>query len=137
MKLFVYGTLKYPEIIRALCNINPEYVEVKISNYKVVALKNKPYPGLITSSGSTAIGKLIDIDDNSYSIISKWEDIEYSPSEITVFVNNNEIKALAFLHTIESEQLSTDWDEESFKKKYLETYVKHRIPNYLETTTLK
>lgn len=131
MKLFVYGTLKYPEIMFALTGRVTDYIDATLNGYKIVSLKNKPYPGLFISDGSTAVGKLIDIDEESFSVISAWEDIEYTPIEITSSVGGNQIKAITFLHSVKADQLYTDWDEENFKNNHLMDYVKNRIPKFL------
>lgn len=131
MKLFVYGTLKYPEIMFALTGTETVYTNATLNGYKIVSLKNRPYPGLAISNGTTALGKLIEIDEKSYAIISAWEDVEYSPIEITVSVYSDQIKAFTFLHTTTDEQLSKIWDEENFTDNHLEDYVKNRIPKFL------
>lgn len=137
MKLFVYGTLKYPEIVFALTGKVTDYSDVTLNGYKIVSLKNKPYPGLVISSDNAVVGKLIDINEESYAVISAWEDIEYTPIEVTANVGSDQVRAITFLHTVKAEQLSKDWNEEYFRNKHLKDYALNRIPKYLKTLTKK
>jgi gamma-glutamylcyclotransferase (GGCT)/AIG2-like uncharacterized protein YtfP len=131
MKLFVYGTLKYPEIVTALTGKVFKHIDANLAGYRIVALQNKPYPGLVISDRYSAIGKIIDVDEKSYKVISNWEDTEYSPIEVTVKVGKDQIKAVTFLHNAKAEQLTTDWDEENFIDNHLIDYVQNRIPKFL------
>jgi gamma-glutamylcyclotransferase (GGCT)/AIG2-like uncharacterized protein YtfP len=131
VKLFVYGTLKYPEIVTALTGKSILLTDAILVNYKVIGLKNKPYPGLIQYDGSIAEGKLLILEEESFSIIKKWEDVEYIIQNISVIVENTNTEAVTFLHIEKSEQLPILWDEINFKKNYLDDYIQNRIPDYL------
>lgn len=130
MKLFVYGTLLFPEIVKSLTGEKPEYYDGSVDDFKVVSLKNVPYPGLIKLPGDVAIGKVIEISEPSYKTISDWEDNEYTATEVTLKSGE---RAMTFVHNKPELWLKTPWVKKYFEKNYLELYIKTNIPNFLKT----
>ena len=57
--LFAYGTLRFPEVLRELLGRVPELTEGTVADWRVAALTDRTYPGLIRAPGATAAGVLI------------------------------------------------------------------------------
>ena len=142
MRLFVYGTLQFPEILRALIGTTPELLPARLKGYRVAALTDRVFPGLVKENTSTAKGFIVELTDDQYDIIAAWEDEEYveylfHSEEISVNTTTSSQTVLAFLWNNESLVLPENWDREKFMQNYLQDYAENRIPHFLKTTTLK
>ena len=135
MKLFVYGTLQFPEILRALLNEVPDMTPAKLKGYRAASLKNRMFPGLVKSDDSSTDGFVLDLTVEQYGIIAAWEDEKYiehyfQNKEITVEADTSSEVVQVFLWNDESSALPENWDKEKFYKTHLDEYLQ-RIEKYL------
>jgi gamma-glutamylcyclotransferase (GGCT)/AIG2-like uncharacterized protein YtfP len=135
VKLFVYGTLQFPEILRALLNEVPNMTPARLGGYRAASLKNRMFPGLVKSDNSIVDGFVLDLTRKQYDVIAAWEDEKYikhyfESKEITVTTERSAEALLAFMWNEPKLVLSENWDKEKFYSENLETYIA-RIGKYL------
>lgn len=136
--LFVYGTLMFPDIVKALTGNNYTNKKAILENYSVKSVKNMPYPGLIADDGKIVEGfVLLDVDDKTFNLIKDWEDSrEYVEVIVNVIVDGKQLQAKTFAYISPNsitQITNDDWDRDSFETDSLEDYVKVRIPKYLKS----
>lgn len=133
MNLFVYGTLTFPEVVFALTGQKFASKRAELIGYRVAKLKGKKFPGLIKNEDSIAKGLLfMDLDAESFEIISKWEDPKFSLINVDVLCSGDTKKVKTFIWKGD-DVAREDWDREEFKKNYLSEYVNYDIPSFLQT----
>ena len=135
MKLFVYGTLQFPEIIHALLGSNPEMEPAKAIGYRAAKLKDRLFPGLVKEKDSMTDGFVLDLKEKQYEIIAEWEDEKYiehffESTEIEVKTAKSNKHVRAFLWNEPKIVLRENWNKEEFYRESLEIYI-DRINAYL------
>ncbi|MBP2190398.1 gamma-glutamylcyclotransferase family protein [Nocardia goodfellowii] len=76
--LFVYGTLRFPEVLTALLGRCPELVPAGLPGWRVAALPDRVYPGLVREAGGLARGMLLyGLDPAEWLVLDRFEDDEY------------------------------------------------------------
>ena len=134
---FVYGTLLFPEIIFALTKKQFKNQDAVLKDYKRCKIfdNNTPraYPAILKSIGNNVNGKIIfDVDKKSAKILDFFEDVDYEKKILTVQSGNKNFKVIIYVWKNEHKyKLKSEWDEEEFKKKYLDLYANKKIPKIL------
>ncbi|MEV0246220.1 gamma-glutamylcyclotransferase family protein [Nocardia sp. NPDC050712] len=76
--LFAYGTLQFPEVLTALLGRCPRLRSAELRGWRVAALPDRVYPGLVPDPGGLARGMLISgLDAAEWSVLDGFEDDEY------------------------------------------------------------
>ena len=125
----MYGSLQFPKIVKLLIGRAPTTTDVLLHDHRVAALKDRKFPGLISEANCTAQGKIIDITDEEFSVISDFENESYTKHfyesrTVSVVVANKQIEAITFVWTDPNTVLDTDWNKEDFQKTHLNSYIK-------------
>lgn len=120
--LFTYGTLLFPEVLHALIGRVPQSQIASADGWRVAALKNRTYPGLVASPGEIAHGRLLPgLSDDEWRLLDNFEDRKYELRQITLLDGQN---GLAYVWTDDTETCANAWDIKSFILTHLPTYVK-------------
>ena len=102
--LFAYGTLRFPEVLRELLGRVPELTEGTVADWRVAALTDRTYPGLIRAPGATAAGVLITgLAGGEWQLLDRYEDDDYGIEQLTLtdqrdaitYVWRNEVRGRA------------------------------------------
>lgn len=121
--LFVYGTLCFPEITDALVGRPLARIDASLDGYRLHALRERPYPGILPDPAAQVHGMLLlDVDPRSLAIIEEWEDVEYRRTPVVVRTGEGERAASTFVW-LRPELVSGDWDRDRFARERLPDYV--------------
>jgi gamma-glutamylcyclotransferase (GGCT)/AIG2-like uncharacterized protein YtfP len=122
MPLFTYGTLLFPEVLHALIERVPQNQLASASGWRVAALKNRTYPGLVAAPGEIAHGHLLTgLSADEWHLLDNFEDHKYELRQITLLGGQN---SLAYIWVDDAEACSNTWDVQSFALTHLPAYVK-------------
>ena len=128
MKLFVYGTLTFDEILSNLLGKKHESIPALLENYKIKKFYNAEYPGIIADIKSSVSGKIIfDIDEKDISILDAYEGVMYKRSILKVKALSKEYDCHVYaVDDNYREELSEEpWCPIDFKNKSLNNYMKN------------
>jgi gamma-glutamylcyclotransferase (GGCT)/AIG2-like uncharacterized protein YtfP len=121
MALFTYGTLLFPEVLHALIRRVPQSHNASARGWRVAALKNRTYPGLVPAPGEIAHGRLLTgLTKNEWHLLDNFEDRKYELRQITLLDGQ---KGLAYAWVDETETCTNTWDIQNFALTHLPTYV--------------
>jgi len=117
--LFVYGTLRFPEVLDALLGRVPELAPARAEGWRVAALHGRVYPGLVAAADGVADGLLIrGLSVEESELLHAYEDVEYDVVELLL-----DGGGLALAYRWKGEVLDEDWDLEWFTREILARYV--------------
>ena len=124
-KIFVYGTLQFPEILKRLTGKTFSLKPAILNNFQRCCIKDCDYPALIQSSGAKTEGFILeDMDDISLKAIDIFEGDEYEKKEVTVNVDCEKVEAIVYVWNAERDKLlGRDWDAALFEKTFLHKYL--------------
>jgi len=119
--LFAYGTLRFPEVLRELLGRVPELTEGTLADWRVAALTDRTYPGLIRAPGATAAGVLITgLTGAEWQLLDRYEDDDYGIEQLTLTDQRN---AVAYVWRNESEAAPHDWSATDFARLHLDDFT--------------
>jgi hypothetical protein len=83
--LFVYGTLQFEAVLRALFGRVPALEPARLADHAVVGLVGRNYPGLVAARGG-AVGGWVgdDLGAGEWETLDRWEDACYELATVTV-----------------------------------------------------
>ncbi|MQY04883.1 gamma-glutamylcyclotransferase family protein [Actinomadura macrotermitis] len=117
--LFVYGTLRFPEVLHVLLGRVPDLAPARAAGWRVRALPGVVYPGLVADPAATADGMLITgLDEAEKRLLDAYEDDLY---EIAVLPLDGGRRGRAYIWKGTAED--TDWDPVRFADHELISYV--------------
>jgi len=121
MPLFTYGTLLFPEVLRALIGRAPQSRIASAEGWRVAALKNRTYPGLVAAPGEIAHGRLLTgLSADEWRLLDNFEDRRYELRQMTLLGGQS---SLAYVWVDDAETCSNTWDVQSFALNHLPAYV--------------
>ncbi|MDX6741917.1 gamma-glutamylcyclotransferase family protein [Actinocorallia sp. A-T 12471] len=107
--LFVYGTLRFPEVLDALLGRTPRLSQASADGWKVAALPGVAYPGMVRAEG-IAQGLVVEgLTEGELEILHAYEDDDYTVETVDLTDGR---RALAYVWRHET--LSDVWDPEAF-----------------------
>jgi hypothetical protein len=119
--LFTYGTLLFPEVLRALIGRVPQNEIASVGDWRVAALKNRVYPGLVAASGEIAHGRLLTgLSSDEWRLLDNFEHPRYELRQITLLDGQN---SLTYVWVDDAEVCSNSWNVDSFASTHLGAYV--------------
>ena len=118
--LFVYGTLMFPEILRALIGRVPDSTAAAAAGWRAAALRGRRYPGLVPGP-SLARGRVISgLSGGERRIIHAFEDGGYELRRLALTDGSH---AAAYVWTRDRDVLPANWDAAVFAARDLAGYV--------------
>ncbi len=132
--LFVYGSLLFPELVKAFTGKNLHYIPVTLAGYKRCRIESCDYPAIFENSGSIVEGALIkNVDERSLEILSFFEGDEYEKKYVTVFDSEVKYKAIAYVWIGQKPLLKEQvWDATDFQQSSLHFYIDEIVPQTLQ-----
>lgn len=118
--LFAYGTLRFRDVIGALLGRAPAALPQTIRNWRAAALRDRPYPGLIPSTGTTTGELLTDLGPDEWRVIDAFEDEHYRLERLPLDGGGH---AWAYVWERDGDVLPEAWDPEHFAQTHLSRYV--------------
>ncbi len=85
-RLFVYGTLRHPPLLAGLVGRPIDATPATLPGHRAAVLRHRPYPGLVVDAASSAVGSLIEVDDEGLAVLDRFEGPEYTRTRVTVQV---------------------------------------------------
>jgi gamma-glutamylcyclotransferase (GGCT)/AIG2-like uncharacterized protein YtfP len=135
--LFVYGSLLFDEVVRALTHRTFQSTAAVLNGYSRRSIMGKddplPYPAIRPAPSDCVRGRiLLDVDEGSARSIDRFESDppDYQVTRVTVVVpGNRSIPATAYVacpHLLP--RLRGAWDAELFRRCHLPHYLTQVIP---------
>ena len=121
--LFVYGTLCFPQVVTRLIGRALDGEPATLDGYRLHALADRFYPGIVPQAGAVVAGVLYrDVDARAMAIFDEWEDEEYDRRTVTVLAAGEATSANAYVWK-RADLVRGDWDIEEFRRERLHLYA--------------
>jgi gamma-glutamylcyclotransferase (GGCT)/AIG2-like uncharacterized protein YtfP len=119
--LFVYGTLRFPDVLRALLGRVPDLTPVTARGWRVAGLLGRRYPGLVADPDGRAAGLLLTgLTADEQRILDAFEGDLYDLRRLPLDGGRH---GWAYVWTADAEVAAHDWDPEHFAEQHLSAYV--------------
>ncbi|MEV4125214.1 gamma-glutamylcyclotransferase family protein [Nocardia sp. NPDC049707] len=120
-RLFVYGTLQFPEVLVELIGRCPESVAVELTGWRVAALPGRVYPGLVPAAGGVARGVVLSgLDAGEWAVLDAFEGDEYELRRVRPGAAPS-----VWTYVWTSVVTQDDWDAERFVAEHVGAFVAH------------
>ncbi|MCT2593592.1 gamma-glutamylcyclotransferase [Streptomyces sp. N2-109] len=117
--LFVYGTLRFPEVLEALLGRVPEHSPAEAAGWRAAALQEHVFPGLVPAASTTVRGVLLlGLTAEDRRRLDAFEGDAYALRSITL-ADGRQARAYVWL----GEVLPEDWDADTFAHRDLAAYT--------------
>lgn len=117
--LFVYGTLRFPDVLSALLGRVPERVQASVPGWRVAALPGRVYPGLVRADEAVAHGDvLVGLSVAELELLHDYEGVEYDFESVTL-ADGESVPTYIW----RGETLAEDWDPGAFEALKLTDYL--------------
>ncbi|MET7640063.1 gamma-glutamylcyclotransferase family protein [Streptomyces sp. NPDC005438] len=117
--VFVYGTLRFPDVLRKLLGRVPESSPAVLPGWRPAALDGRPYPGLVPAEGEARGLLLRDLGPGEYRTLDEYEGPEY---ERRLLPLEDGSRAWAYVWTGDL-VLDHDWCPDTFARQGLATFL--------------
>jgi gamma-glutamylcyclotransferase (GGCT)/AIG2-like uncharacterized protein YtfP len=118
--LFVYGTLQFPDVLRALIGRVPEHEPAAVAGWRAAVLPGRVYPGLV-SAAATVHGVLLSgLTSAEWRILDAFEGPGYDRQPVLLLDGRS---AWAYIYPLEAEVGDDDWSSAAFAARHLPAYV--------------
>lgn len=125
MKIFIYGTLRHPEVYKIVTGVNLDVIcKSYLYGYDAFYIERESYPGIIKTKGSRLEGDLIEVSDKYVDRVKFFEeDYILVPVEVVIEKDQKE-NCFVFMPGANLIVSSDHW---SYDK-----WISKDISNYLE-----
>jgi gamma-glutamylcyclotransferase (GGCT)/AIG2-like uncharacterized protein YtfP len=121
LPLFVYGSLSFGEVQRALLGRVPASRPAAVTGWRNAALRGRAFPGLVSRAGGRVAGCLLTgLDPAERALLDAYEGPMYEARALPLEGGG---LALAYVCTDASLVLESDWDREHFGRELLPDYL--------------
>src|SRR5215470_5909353 len=107
--LFVYGSLLFPEVLRALLGRVPDRTAAAAAGWRVAALAGRRYPGLVPGDGQASGTLITGLAPDEWRILNAFEDDLYELRRLTL---TDARHGWAYVWPDDRAALTEDWDAE-------------------------
>lgn len=126
-KLFAYGTLQLPEVMRAVTGRDFPARPARLPGYARRRLRGRSFPGICPAPGASADGLLFDgIDAQTLARLDAFEDDFYRRETLPVFTPDGAAWA-AEVYVIRAECLGLllpeEWSLDEFRRSQLQGFL--------------
>jgi len=126
-KIFAYGTLQVPEVMRAVTGAVFPSEPARLHGYARYRLRNRVYPGLRRERGAFTDGVLYeDVSPDALNVLDEFEDDFYRRETLTV-VTRKGIQADAEVYVVRPAYyrrlIRRNWELERFKETALREFL--------------
>ena len=126
-KLFVYGSLQSPGVLKVLLGRIPRRRRAKLNGYTRFRVPGRRYPGINEEGGSCVDGSLLsDLTVSETVLLDRFEGEEYLKRKVEVFeeeYRDERVDAYAYVfrNVVTARE---DWSLEEFENFHLEGFLK-------------
>jgi gamma-glutamylcyclotransferase (GGCT)/AIG2-like uncharacterized protein YtfP len=118
--LFVYGSLRFPDVLQALLDREPANRPATVTGWRAAALRDHVYPALVPAD-TTATGQLLtDLSRTEWHVLDAFEDTLYDLAHLTLDDGHH---GWAYVSEASAAVLPTDWNAAEFMNRELRPYV--------------
>ncbi|MGW4030713.1 gamma-glutamylcyclotransferase family protein [Streptomyces sp. NPDC004838] len=117
--LFVYGTLQFPEVLRALLGRVPRTAPATASGWRPAVLDHRVYPGLVAADQDVSGLLLDDLNREEWRALDTFEGDEYDLRQIPLTDGTH---GWAYVWP-GSDVLPENWDPAHFRTHHLTAYA--------------
>lgn len=127
--LFVYGTLQHAPLLAALLGRDVALTPATLRDHRAAPLAGRPYPGLVAEPGTSAAGRLVDVDDRELLVLDDFEGPDYTRILVSAVVGDGrsgEVEdAFAYLLTGpgRADVVTGTWDLDRFVRDHAARWV--------------
>ena len=125
--LFVYGTLLFPQVMRAITGRDCTGEPAALDGYARFAVRKQVFPGIVEMPGGQVEGILYrDIGDTDFSRLDEFESDIYFRRQVTVSLGDRScIHAYTYVVASDFRHLLDDrcWDPDHFQEAHLDAYL--------------
>lgn len=118
--LFVYGTLQFPEVLRALLGRTPESSPITLDGWRAAALARRPYPGLVPANATVGGMRLSGLRVEELEVLDEYESGPYDLRELSLTDGR---PAWSYVWTDATYVLASDWSADQFASEHLSGFV--------------
>jgi gamma-glutamylcyclotransferase (GGCT)/AIG2-like uncharacterized protein YtfP len=118
--LFVYGTLQFPDVLRALLGRIPDSSPVALNGWRAAALVRRTYPGLVPADATVPGTLLTGLTGEELQVLDEYESGPYDLRELSLTDGR---AAWSYIWTDATSVLASDWSPEEFAAKHLHGFV--------------
>jgi gamma-glutamylcyclotransferase (GGCT)/AIG2-like uncharacterized protein YtfP len=118
--LFAYGTLQFPEVLRALLGRMPDRSPVTLDGWRAAALARRPYPGLVPADATAAGTLLTGLSAEELEVLDEYESGPYDLRELSLADGRS---AWTYVWTDATSVLASDWSADEFAAAHLSGFV--------------
>lgn len=131
-RVFVYGTLQYPEVAAAVTGRRLEAVAARLHGYARYQVRGEPYPGIVPGPSSVS-GLLYEgIDANVIQRIDEFEGPMYRRETLPVIRLDTGAAIDAATYVVRARWRprlrNRDWDVATFERDWLAAYAGRADP---------
>ncbi|GAA2435489.1 gamma-glutamylcyclotransferase family protein [Streptomyces macrosporus] len=117
--LFVYGTLRFPEVLRALLGRVPARTPADVAGWRAAPLEGRLYPGLVPAE-ETVTGLLLeDLTPAEWRVLDAFEGDEYDRRRLALTDGRH---CCAYVWSA-GRVLPGTWSVEDFAERHLADFV--------------
>ncbi|GAA0349442.1 gamma-glutamylcyclotransferase [Actinoallomurus spadix] len=118
--LFVYGSLQFPDVLVALIDRIPDHEPVAAEGWRVAALPERVYPGLVPGEGIARGFLLTGLTAEEWRVLDAFEDPVYDLTRIALVDGRH---GWGYVCNAGAKVEAHDWSVEDFQARHLTTYV--------------
>jgi gamma-glutamylcyclotransferase (GGCT)/AIG2-like uncharacterized protein YtfP len=118
--LFAYGTLRFPDVLRALLGRVPGHTPAIVSGWRVAALDGRIYPVLVPGPGAAAGVLITGLTTEEWRVIDAYEDDFYALERLALVGGR---RAWAYLTRDGTAALTDDWSPADFTARHLRAFA--------------
>lgn len=126
-RLFAYGTLEFPEVVRKLLGLRLAGEPANLPGYQRFLLVNRNYPGIIYNPSETVDGVLYHgLTPKLFKRLDRYEDKFYERRRVLVQTSDGgSVTAWAYVVPLKfkSELSTKPWNRESFYSSHLKRFM--------------
>jgi hypothetical protein len=119
-RLFVYGSLLFPEVLLALLGRVPSRTPAIAPGWRVAALPGRVYPGLVPGPGSASGLLMTGLSEEEWDTLTAFEGDLYDLRRITLAGDR---PARVFVWSAASAASPLEWVPKEFAERVLPAYV--------------
>ena len=132
MRLFCYGTLMFPEVMRRLTGRDLEAVAASLEDYGCYTVNGQVFPGMISEPGAVTPGLVYTgVGDHLLQLLDRYEgelyrrrrvcatDTAGRPLQAWTYVIREDLRGVLSKRA---------WDRKAFEREHLAAYLRDVLP---------
>lgn len=126
MSVFVYGTLQYPKILKALLGRVPVSEHAIVKGYVRYGVKGEPFPAVVQCHDGEVPGLVLSgLDQTEMDILDEYEGEQYAKRSVDALIDGKHVReTLIYVWKDEYNEWldGKEWNREAFETIHFEDY---------------